>query len=105
MAQPLHSRDHPGLPNPQPAFLPPPEPRSSTKPRLPWPSLLPSGRQERRLTAELPVESTPRSRGQDLQRKTGEDTLASRHQRALWVRDRGPQQLRGSSREASGPPE
>lgn len=37
---------------PQPAFLPPPAPRSSTNPRLPLPSLLPCGRQERRRTPE-----------------------------------------------------
>lgn len=88
----------PGPPRParpQPAFLPPPVPHSSTNPRLPLPSLLPSGRQERRRTPELPAESTPRPRGQDLPCKPGADALASRHQRALWVRDRGLQQLRG----------
>lgn len=98
----------PGPPRParpQPAFLPPPAPHSSTNPRLPLPSLLPSGRQERRRTPELPAESTPRPRGQDLPCKPGADALASRHQRALWVRDRGLQQLRGSSPVGSVPPE
>lgn len=86
MAWPLHSWDHPGLPDPGLVSLPHlSHVQAQNQGSLAVPP--PSGHQERRPTPELPAQSTPGPRGQDVQGEPGAHTPASRHQRALWVRD------------------